>query len=348
MLRASAAAEHDSASQSGLASAVIDQSTDFIGIATPRGFTVRINRAGLAMVGLPNAVDLRRRRFANFFAHIDGQLLQNQIWPALATDGPWIGELRVQRSDTGKLIPVEANLFAVKDRAGDVLAFAAIMRDVSGRHAAEEHQRWLLREAHHRAKNTLASVIAIISTSNRAGQDPVQQNKTIIDRILALDKANTLLTEGHLPGIPLRDLLAKEFDPVDTEEPRRIILEGPAIELPAEIAAPQGMALHELTTNALKHGALSRSLGKVAVTWRIATGTRGGALSISWVESDGPPVVTPTRLGFGSQLLSRLISQQMNGRMSIDYEQAGLRATIEVPLAIPRPWSTSTGTAPSR
>jgi PAS domain S-box-containing protein len=346
-LRVSATAEHDSVSQSGLASAVIDQSTDFIGIATPEGFTVRINRAGRAMLGLPNDLDVRQRRIADFFAPVDGQLLQNRIWPMLSADGRWTGELRVQRSDNAKLVPVEANLFAVKDGAGDLIAFAAIMRDVSARHAAEEHQRWLLREAHHRAKNTLASVIAIISTSSRAGQDPVQQQKTIIDRILALGKANTLLNESHSPRILVRDLLAKELDPVDGERPGRIFLEGPAVELPAGVAAPLGMALHELTTNALKHGALSRPLGKVKVRWQIATG-RLGALSIAWVESDGPPVRTPTRLGFGSQLLSRLISQQMNGRISIDYEQTGLRATIEVPLAIPRPLPRTIGSEPSR
>jgi PAS domain S-box-containing protein len=329
---------HDSFPRAALALAIIDQSADFIGISTPQGRTVQVNRAGLAMAGLPDRADVGGRRFLDFFAQIDGQFLEDHVWSTLITKGRWVGELRLQRSDTGHLIPVEVDLFAVKDQAGQVLGFATIMRDLSERNAAEERQKLLLREAHHRAQNTLATVIAIISVSARSGRGLKQRQRAVINRIVALGNANALLTENYWRGVWLHDLLARELDPFSGEGVRRVSLNGPALELRPEIGTGLAMVIHELATNAVKHGALSRSTGKVDVTWRLAIGEPNDPLLLDWIERDGPPVRAPSRLGFGSLLLSRIVNQQIKGRISIDFERSGLRAMIQVPSATHSGW----------
>ena len=109
-------------------------------------------------------------------------------------------------------------------------------------------------------------------------------------------------------------------------------LDGPAIELPSEAAVPVGMAIHELTTNAAKHGALSVAGGQVAVGWDVRPEGARRMLHFTWIESGGPPVHQPTRQGFGSRLLQRVLTSQLQAEVRIAFPDSGLRFTMVMPL----------------
>ncbi|MGH1575340.1 hypothetical protein ACRAWG_37745 [Methylobacterium sp. P31] len=92
------------------------------------------------------------------------------------------------------------------------------------------------------------------------------------------------------------------------------------------------MAVHELATNAIRHGALGDPDGRLEVTWSVEVGPEGRVLHWTWNEHDGAPVALPTREGFGSQLLSRVLTLQIGAKVDLAFEPDGLRVSVAVPL----------------
>jgi hypothetical protein len=107
--------------------------------------------------------------------------------------------------------------------------------------------------------------------------------------------------------------------------------EFPPVRSPASLAVLVALAFHELATNAAKYGALSDLAGVLAVTWRVE-GEKERILHIEWIENDGPPVVAPTREGFGSRLLNKVLPAQAYATIKMDFAPTGLRASISLPL----------------
>lgn len=115
---------------------------------------------------------------------------------------------------------------------------------------------------------------------------------------------------------------------LDAFDPTQLVTEGPDVELSATQALAFGMILHELATNAAKYGALSLPTGQVATEWSVC----GDILQFRWRESGGPPVSVPSRHGFGSRLLARIVASDLSGQIALDYEPSGLRCSITAPL----------------
>ena len=215
---------------------------------------------------------------------------------------------------------------ALRDGSGRVLRLAGVNMDITGRRELEERQRFLIRELHHRVKNTLATVQAIAGATMRSSAGMEAFRERFGERLMSLGRSHSLLTDNAWERAALRDLIRLELEPYGLEA--RVTLEGPEVDLGPALAVPIGMGLHELATNAAKHGSLSVPDGRVSVAWRVEQ----GHLVIDWVESGGPPVSEPRRQGFGSRLLSRVLGQQINGRTAIAYEPGGLRVRIDAPL----------------
>jgi two-component sensor histidine kinase len=119
---------------------------------------------------------------------------------------------------------------------------------------------------------------------------------------------------------------------VITKDAGRVTMSGSPIRLSAKAATTLSLALHELATNATKYGALSNSTGHVDITWAQEVRPDGTVLVIRWRESGGPPVVPPSRKGFGSEMILRGIKYELHGKSTLDYHPAGLEAQISIPL----------------
>lgn len=139
-----------------------------------------------------------------------------------------------------------------------------------------------------------------------------------------------MITEDLAQAASFEGLLRAELGPYD--ERGRLILEGPAVVLPSETAVPVGMALHELTTNALRHGSLADPDGRLEVRWSVEDGPNGKALRWAWSEHDGPPVGHPTREGFGHRLLNKVLATQTGAEVTVDFASDGLRVSVRMPL----------------
>ncbi len=223
--------------------------------------------------------------------------------------------------------------------------FAAVFSNVTERKRAEERQALLAREVDHRAKNALAVVQSALRLTR--APDLPSYVRTIEGRVGVLARAQTLLADDRWAGADLRAMLRGElaaFLDAGGGDGPRAELEGPTVALPAGMAQPLAMAMHELATNALKYGALSVPAGRVAVSWRLDGGP-SGTLRLRWAEAGGPPVAgAPARRGFGSRVLDGTVRGQLGGAVSLAWEPAGLVCGIEVPLARNPPSAGATNT----
>jgi two-component sensor histidine kinase len=212
---------------------------------------------------------------------------------------------------------------------GRVIGVAAIFRDLRQRKAVEARQALLAREVDHRAKNALAVVQTMLRLTR--ADDVPSFARAVEGRVAALARAQTLLAEGRWDGADLHSMLRGELAPFLAGQ--RADLDGPPVALPPGTAQPLAMAVHELATNAAKHGALSVPRGRVSVSWRVEGGTPGRVLRLRWAEAGGPPVAgPPAQRGFGSRVLDGTVRVQLGGAVSLAWVRTGLVCEVEAPL----------------
>jgi PAS domain S-box-containing protein len=218
----------------------------------------------------------------------------------------------------------------VRSRSGRPLKLAGVVSDITDRRRAfealetsERRQQLLINELNHRVKNTLATLQSIATLTARRATSVEEFSAQFSARLMALSDTHNLLTASGWERAPLAELLAKELRPYSPEQFR---LDGPDLMFGAPQALAMGMIIHELATNAAKHGALSTADGCVSVTW--TEPDVDGRTSLDWVESGGPAVKTPSRTGFGSRLIATSLKGDLGGSAELDYAAKGLRARL--------------------
>ena len=209
---------------------------------------------------------------------------------------------------------------------GKPIRLLSVSRDITELKQSEEQQRLLALELNHRIKNVLAMVQAVASQSFRSTSDPVEARAAFIERLGALGAAQDLLTQTTRKGALMADIVADAVRPHARE--RQVTASGPDLELAPRSALAMSLALHELTTNAIKYGALSTDRGRVLVTWTVTSGPDDAAFVLTWTEQGGPPVAPPTRTGFGSGMIQRALSGYIGGVTALRYDPAGLVFTL--------------------
>jgi two-component system CheB/CheR fusion protein len=205
--------------------------------------------------------------------------------------------------------------------------------DVTSIVQAEKHQRLLVDELNHRVKNMLSVVISMATQTMRRSDTMEDFSKNYTGRIHALSAAYALLSDQGWRQVSVEDILTMEFKPFQSNDRKNIIAEGPRVLLEPQAALALGMGIHELTTNAVKYGALATIEGHVEVSWRLVQHEDGEQVFLEWVEKGGPPVVAPTHRGFGMTLIERGLRQDMGADVQIEFAPSGVIATLVAPLA---------------
>jgi two-component sensor histidine kinase/CheY-like chemotaxis protein len=209
------------------------------------------------------------------------------------------------------------------DEAGNVVRINGVTIDITDRKEADERQVLLAREVDHRARNALAVIQSIIRLTRAKSVDDYVQ--AIEGRIKALARAHTLLSDSRWRGADLATLVGEELAPYRAGD--KIQCGGPDISLQPATAQGLALALHELATNAAKHGALSSPDGKVSLEWELGA----DALTLHWVENSGPPVAEPSSRSFGLKVIAASIEQQLGGKAIFEWNRAGLRCLFAIP-----------------
>jgi len=204
--------------------------------------------------------------------------------------------------------------------------------DISERKRVEERNSLLMRELDHRVKNILAIMSSVISQTLRTSESPAAFAARMEGRITAIARAHTSLThEGGRSVASLKELIERELAPYD-HGGKNLEIAGPDATLTPKASLSLSLAIHELASNASKYGALSAPNGRLSVTWRDEGDEHHPRLALIWSESEGPPVTPPTRKGFGTTLIERALSYDLDGVVDRQFHPSGLRCTIEFPL----------------
>ncbi len=220
---------------------------------------------------------------------------------------------------------------AVLDAAGAFLYAVRVVEDITERRQADRRQKLLIDELNHRVKNTLATVQSLAWQAGRGGVPPQIAHERFQERLLALSRTHNLLNETHWEGASLRMILETELQPYATAA-SRIRLNGPDLHLAPRQAVVLGMAIHELTTNAAKYGAMSAASGLVQVDWKVDGQGEGAVVTIDWCELGGPALEAQPSPGFGSRLLRQTITHELAGELDLRYEREGVCCAIAIPI----------------
>jgi len=233
-------------------------------------------------------------------------------------------EFRVLRAD-GSSRWCTGTAAASLDAADRVVRISGVTTDITERKEAEGRQVLLAREVDHRARNALAVVQSIIRLTRAQSVDGYVS--TVEGRIKALARAHALLSESRWHGADLGALAGEELAPYRVADVDKVEVGGPVISLQPHMAQGLGLALHELATNAAKHGALSSMAGKVHLTCEL----RPDLLMLQWIESGGPRIVPPATRSFGLNVIRASVEQQLGGKVTFDWDPRGLQCTLSIP-----------------
>ncbi len=227
---------------------------------------------------------------------------------------------------------VDFTIAPVFDGDGRVVALVPSGTDITERRAVEAQRELLLGELNHRVKNLLATIRGMASHTLRHADSLPAFRRAFDGRLAAIAAAHDLLVDDAVHGASLEELVQRQIGPYVSIDGVRVSSEGPALALAAGPAHTLALVLHELTTNATKHGALSVESGRLAIAWRPVDLDGLPAVELHWAESDGPPVTPPTRRGFGSVLIESSLAHSLGGEAELDYAPTGLRARLVAPL----------------
>jgi PAS domain S-box-containing protein len=240
-------------------------------------------------------------------------------------------EAIAERPD-GTRVPFIPYPTPLHDANGKLIGAINMLVDITERKEAEYRQKILIAELNHRVKNTLATVQSLAGQTARHAESLGEFSQRFEARLLALSRAHDLLTKRYWGDAPL-DLLAREvLTPIAGEAAGRIAIDGPSVELNPRAALSLTMALNELVTNALKYGALSSEAGTLSVAWDLQRDPHPAKLTLEWREHGGPPVVPPTRRGFGTRLMERCIERDLGGEFDLVFNPDGVSCSMSIPV----------------
>jgi two-component system CheB/CheR fusion protein len=230
----------------------------------------------------------------------------------------------VRQRKYGGQVEISLSISPIKDARGKIVGASKIARDITDRKRQEAQIAMLAREAEHRVKNVLATVQATIHLTQ--ADTPELLKHAIEGRIQALANVHALFVKSRWTGAELRTLVMQELLPYSERGDKRVKVEGPSLFLETDTAQTIAVAVHELTTNAAKYGALSVPTGRIEITWSRAAGE---PLLLRWSETGGPKVSPPTRKGFGTRVMEAMVRSQLNGSIRFDWRSTGLVCEIE-------------------
>ena len=212
--------------------------------------------------------------------------------------------------------------------SGEVEGLVGVSVEITDRKRTEARLRLVIHELNHRVKNTLATVQSIATQTLRYSEPVVRD--ALDNRLQSLASTHELLTREGWEGAELQDLVSAALEPYGLDQSGRFVVSGPRVRLLPRAAIAISMALHELATNALKYGSLSEQAvdGRVDVQWTTAE----ARFRLTWSESGGPRVVAPTRRGFGSRLIERILAQDLRGTAQMSFAEGGVTCMVDTVL----------------
>jgi two-component sensor histidine kinase len=233
-------------------------------------------------------------------------------------------EAEAKRLGAGQ--PVTARGYPISE----IATVSSAIEDASKRRqAAETEVRFLMRELAHRSKNQMTVISAMAKQTARGADSVPEFVQNFEKRIFGLARSTDLLLANGAVGVDLKELIAGQLDPFRPDDLDRVTLEGASTRVNMQAAQILGMAIHELSTNAVKYGALKRDTGTLLVSWRTADDN----LHLRWRETVTPFEPPSERRGFGTTVLESMVGRSLGAKVERVVHPDGLEWTFAIPLA---------------
>ncbi len=314
--------------ESARLAALVQSSHDAIVSMSLDGIIETWNPGAERLFGL-HADSVVGQHHAKLFAEKD-QLSLSKILKRVVS-GEAIREELCGLHNDGSVLDVGVSAAPILTRNGKIIAVSHMIEDIRERKEWERRLAILNRELQHRVRNTLAVVQSISNQTMKDNPSREAFRVAFQGRLQSLASASEMLTKSNWNGADLAEFIELQLASLVPRRKSQLTLNGPRLNLPASLAVPIGLCIHELGTNALKHGAWTLEGGLVDIHWRVESMINSDRrqLCIEWTERGGPPVVAPTREGFGTVLVERGIP---DAKVVRAFDPDGFRCRIDVEL----------------
>ncbi|MFN3546099.1 MAG: sensor histidine kinase [Mesorhizobium sp.] len=242
---------------------------------------------------------------------------------AMAERTPFTVAARYRRADgVYRTLRTQAN--PRFDRDGTFLGMTGVNTDITDQLVAEERTRMLMGELNHRTKNIL-SVVQAVARQTARRVSPEDFLRAFEDRLMGLAASNDLLLRSDWTGVELSELVEVQLVHLSDLIGTRLKVDGPALRIAPTAAQTLGMALHELSTNSLKYGALGSARGMVELRWSLLPPGEKGVVAIDWLESGVADVAAPEGKGFGHTVIVDMVAAALDADVTLDFAPGGLK-----------------------
>jgi len=243
-------------------------------------------------------------------------------------------EIRLQDPGSGDWRWYAMQAVPLLDDRGEVEEWISILTDVHERKLSREQNDMMVGEARHRLKNLMTIIDSLIKSSRPREADAAVDafQKKLSGRLHALSAASDLALAGNHTTMNVREVVAATLAPFLETESARLAFDGPDLDLSQATGGALALGVHELTTNAIKHGALSAPSGRVRFTWSVAANGEGRRVEMVWQESGGPPPQKPVKDGYGARVIAFVPSRERNGKVTNEYPPEGFICRIAFTL----------------
>jgi PAS domain S-box-containing protein len=265
------------------------------------------------------------------FVYPDDRTRLRQRWSKPKTEGGiYEEEFRIVRPNGDKRwLFLRAQAFNDRHRPSHVYG---VSMDITERKEHEAHIRFLMSEISHRSKNLLAVVQAIAAQTARASSSSADFAADFSARLKSLASSVDLLVQQEWRGVSMKELVHSQLGHYGASSDR-VEIKGPNVLLTPLSAQYLGMALHELSTNAVKYGALSGPEGRITIAWQLRKVGDKRHFQMSWVERGGPPAAPPQHKGFGHLVIERMVAEALQGKVKLQFAPAGLSWALDADAA---------------
>lgn len=310
---------------------VLDNTVAMIGILALDGTLLEANSPALKGAGLQRD-DVIGRKFwdCHWFQHEGADVARLREAVRLAAQGTPQRYDTVIQMEAGEVLDIDFMLSPLFDDHGNVELLVPSGFDISDRKRSEQQLSSLMREVNHRSKNLLTVVQSILRQMRP--RDTASFVADFGERLRALSACQDLLVRHPTRSVRLDALIASQLGHLRDLLGTRIRLQGAELTLNADVAQNVGMAIYELSTNAVKYGALSNDVGVIDIRWTVEPREGEVYFNLIWQESGGPDVVEPAAKGFGSVVLGDMVSLVLGASVSTDFVPSGVTWTLECPI----------------
>jgi two-component sensor histidine kinase len=268
--------------------------------------------------------------------HPDDRELTVEGWRAAAQKGVYEVEHRIRRVQDGEFRWHQTRAMPLP--VGNELSseWVGASTDIHQLRGLKESQQVLLSELQHRTRNLLAVVQTIVRRSARSARSLDDFTVELDRRLSALSRAESLMPRSQAGVVNIRAIIDTELAAhLPSNQPAKVRLNGPAVNIARSSAQPVSLALHELATNAVKYGALAQDSGQLEISWRVLNGGEEKRVVLEWrergVKMADPQA--PRRRGYGTELIERALPYQLSAKTELEYLPDGVRCQVEVPIA---------------